>query len=138
MALLNVVQIFRHKLIIANTCLLPKNTYAVGVGGALGKLKRPKGKGIGTAQEKIKLPVETDAHRLVNYVCGSNILKEGGEDVKIKPDSEYPDWLWEINIGPPKTLDELDPNTKAYWRKLRKMSLVENNKKIKYRILGPV
>ena len=30
-----------------------------------------------------------DPHKLVNFVCGSN-YKVDGEDVKIKPDSEYP------------------------------------------------
>lgn len=77
--------------------------------------------------EKKLLPVETDPHKLVNYVCGTNIYKEG-EDVKIKPDSEYPSWLWTIRTGPPPTLEELDPNTKQYWRKLRKLGLWRNNK----------
>lgn len=49
--------------------------------------------------EKKVLPVETDPVRLVNYVCGTNMLKEGGEDIQIKPDSEYPDWLWTIRTG---------------------------------------
>lgn len=44
------------------------------------------------------MPVETDAKKLVNFVCGSNILKEG-QDIELKPDSEYPDWLWNLNIG---------------------------------------
>lgn len=79
------------------------------------------------AVEKKLLPVETDAHKLVNYVCGTNIYKEG-EDVKIKPDSEYPSWLWTIRTGPAPTLDELDPSTKQYWRKLRKLGLRRNNK----------
>jgi hypothetical protein len=30
-----------------------------------------------------------DPHKLVNFVCGSNYKLEG-EDIKIKPDSEYP------------------------------------------------
>lgn len=94
--------------------------------------------------------VEKDPHKLVNYVCGSNIYNEG-EDVKvnecldwkdlsdifesinlmftlqIKPESEYPDWLWEIHVGPPQKLEELDPNTKHYWRRLRKMKHLQNN-----------
>jgi large subunit ribosomal protein L54 len=31
-------------------------------------------------------------------VCGSNLLKEG-EDIKLKPDDEYPDWLWTLRTG---------------------------------------
>jgi len=32
--------------------------------------------------EKKIIPVETDANKLVNYVCGSNYLKSG-QDVKV-------------------------------------------------------
>lgn len=49
--------------------------------------------------EKVKLPVETDAKRLVTHLCGSNLLAEGGEDIELKPDSEYPEWLWNLHIG---------------------------------------
>lgn len=45
-----------------------------------------------------EFPVETNPYRLVEYCCGSNIYKEG-EDVKLKPESEYPDWLWTLNTG---------------------------------------
>lgn len=48
--------------------------------------------------EKKIIPVETDPQKLVNYVCGSNLLKEG-EDIKLKPDDEYPDWLWTLRTG---------------------------------------
>ncbi|KAK9307313.1 hypothetical protein QLX08_002327 [Tetragonisca angustula] len=78
------------------------------------------------AQEKIILPVEEDVNKLLNYVCGSNIYKEG-EDVKLKPDSEYPEWLWNIRTEPLK-LEDLDPNTKQYWRYIRKQALIKNNK----------
>jgi Mitochondrial ribosomal protein L37 len=46
---------------------------------------------------------------------------------QIKPDSEYPDWLWTVHTGPPKTLEELDPETKAYWRRLRTAACRRNN-----------
>ncbi|KAF3420864.1 hypothetical protein E2986_01004 [Frieseomelitta varia] len=78
------------------------------------------------AQERIILPVEEDVNKLLNYVCGSNIYKEG-EDVKLKPDSEYPEWLWNIRTEPLK-LEDLDPNTKQYWRYIRKQALIKNNK----------
>lgn len=101
------------------------------IGGLLAKMKKGK-KVAAQTVGKIVLPVETDAKKLVSFVCGSNILKEGGEDVKIKPDSEYPEWLWNIRIGPPPKLEELDKNTKAYWRKLRKRELRRNNLRSKY------
>ncbi|XP_071560834.1 large ribosomal subunit protein mL54 isoform X1 [Temnothorax nylanderi] len=80
------------------------------------------------AIEKKVLPVETDVNRLLTHVCGTNIYKEGGEDVELKPDSEYPSWLWNIRTGPPPPLEELDPNTKQYWRRLRLLGLRRNNK----------
>lgn len=46
------------------------------------KKKKVGGK-LGPIAEKVVIPVETDAHKLVNYVCGSNINKTG-EDIKVK------------------------------------------------------
>uniref|UniRef100_A0A336KGG8 Large ribosomal subunit protein mL54 n=1 Tax=Culicoides sonorensis TaxID=179676 RepID=A0A336KGG8_CULSO len=85
-----------------------------------------KGGKLGPIVEKKVLPVETDAEKLVNYVCGSNINVKG-EDIKLKPDSEYPDWLWNLHTGPPKPISELDPNTKEYWRRVRRAGLRQNN-----------
>ncbi|VVC33526.1 Hypothetical protein CINCED_3A018928 [Cinara cedri] len=91
----------------------------------LGKSKKKLGKG-GPILEKFELPVETDAKKLVKFVCGSNILKEG-QDVELKPNSEYPDWLWKLNIDGPLPLQELDPSTKQYWIKVRKIGMKRNN-----------
>ncbi|XP_068143798.1 large ribosomal subunit protein mL54 [Drosophila tropicalis] len=87
--------------------------------------KKKLGK-LGPIMEKKVIPVETDATKLVNYVCGSNYLKSG-EDIKLKPDSEYPEWLWALNTERIIPLDELDPNSKQYWRRLRKLALRRNN-----------
>lgn len=45
-------------------------------------MKKKKLGKLGPIAEKVEIPVETDAHRLVNYVCGSNINKTG-EDIKV-------------------------------------------------------
>lgn len=45
-------------------------------------MKKKKLGKLGPIAEKVVIPVETDAHKLVNYVCGSNINKTG-EDVKV-------------------------------------------------------
>lgn len=82
---------------------------------------------MGPMIEKKVLPVETDPQKLVNFVCGSNINKTG-QDVAIKPDSEYPEWLWTLRTGPPPTLEELDPDSKEYWRKIRTLGMKRNNK----------
>lgn len=98
-------------------------------------MKATLGKG-GTGKKnvispKMELPVEKDANKLVTYVCGSNYFKEG-EDVKLKPDSEYPDWLWTLPLKP-KSLEEMDPNTKQYWRKLRKLAIINHNLRKKFK-----
>ena len=65
----------------------------------MGSKKAGKAGGkLGPVVQKIVLPVESDPVKLVNNVCGSNILKEG-KDVELKPDSEYPDWLWTIRLS---------------------------------------
>ncbi|KAH8372866.1 hypothetical protein KR009_007003 [Drosophila setifemur] len=87
--------------------------------------KKKLGK-LGPIMEKKIIPVETDANKLVNYVCGSNYFKTG-EDVKLKPDSEYPDWLLTLNTDRIIPLEDLDPNSKQYWRRLRKLALRRNN-----------
>ncbi|KAJ8924180.1 hypothetical protein NQ315_006971 [Exocentrus adspersus] len=94
------------------------------VGGVLKKKKLGK---LGPVMEKAVLPVETDPERLVNYACGTNIYKTG-EDIRLKPDSEYPDWLWNIRLGPPPPLEELDPNSKEYWKRIRTIAMRRNNK----------
>lgn len=72
--------------------------YVIGI-MSLGKSKKKIGGGKGgPIVEKFEFPVETDANKLVKFVCGSNILKEG-QDVEVQPDSEYPDWLWNLNLG---------------------------------------
>lgn len=39
------------------------------------------------------------------YATGCNVFSEG-EDPKLKPDEEYPDWLWEL-ITPPPTAKQI-------------------------------
>jgi hypothetical protein len=72
------------------------NLIAAGGIASLGKKKKLSK--LGPMMEKKIVPVETDAQKLVNYVCGSNLLKDG-EDIQVKPDDEYPDWLWTLRIG---------------------------------------
>ncbi|KAH8314370.1 large ribosomal subunit protein mL54 [Drosophila kikkawai] len=117
------LSLFRQRL-MAPALATSARCYAVKPAAPAGK-KKKLGK-LGPIMEKKVIPVETDANKLVNYVCGSNYLKTG-EDVKIKPDSEYPDWLWTLNTERIIPLEELDPNTKQYWRRLRKMALRRNN-----------
>lgn len=50
-------------------------------------------------------------------VClGANYYK-AGEDPVIRPEDEYPEWLW--GLEPDKQLD-VSPDSKQYWRRIRK------------------
>ncbi|XP_016911786.1 large ribosomal subunit protein mL54 [Apis cerana] len=82
-------------------------------------------------RQKIEIPVEEDVNKLLNYVCGLNIYKDG-EDIKLKPDSEYPEWLWNIRIEKLQ-LSDLNPNTKQYWRFVRKQALKRKNEMQKFK-----
>ena len=63
------------------------------------------------------LDVEKDPVKLVNTVCGSNYKLEG-EDVQLKPDSEYPEWLFTMNIKrpKPKSWEIEDKNSLEYFQ----------------------
>nr|CAG4636696.1 EOG090X0KWJ [Eubosmina coregoni]SVE70204.1 EOG090X0KWJ [Eubosmina coregoni] len=103
-----------------STYRFSKNTKTLVVPG-LGT-KKGKTKAAPVAEKRI-IPVESDPEKLVNFVCGSNILKQG-QDVEIKPDSEYPDWLFKMKLEAKATpLEEMDQNTLEYWRRLRKLAL---------------
>lgn len=79
-----------------------------------------KGKGKGMAKEELKGPeVCKDPVRLTTYAVGVNIFKQG-EDPKLKDAGEYPEWLFQLNLGKPKKLNELEPDSWEYWKRVRK------------------
>merc|ERR1712198_103084 len=95
----------------------------------LGGIKKgAKGAKLGPAMEKVKLPVETDPVKLVTYLCGSDFNKENPQDIKLGEDSEYPDWLWTLRTGKSPPLEEMDPESKPYWIRVRKLKMWENNR----------
>lgn len=75
----------------------------------------PKISGQAVGKKRFRLPVETDPKKLMNFCCGANYYKNC-EEIKLKDDDNYPDWLWNLPLKPPR-LHELDPNTKEYWEK---------------------
>ncbi|CAN8011515.1 unnamed protein product [Ixodes pacificus] len=83
--------------------------------------------GLALQTQKKKLPVETDPEKLTTLCCGSNILREGS-DVPLGPDSDYPDWLWELRIDGRVKLEDLDPSTAEYWEFLHHEALIHQNK----------
>ena len=80
-----------------------------------------KMKGVGSVTSsvpKYKLQPVQDAELLTKRLCGGNFMKEG-EDPVLKPDSEYPDWLWNLRIDRSAVpLEELEPDTWAYWGRI--------------------
>ncbi|XP_008122902.2 large ribosomal subunit protein mL54 [Anolis carolinensis] len=87
-----------------------------------------KSKGKGVAKEALQGPeVCKDPVLLTTHAMGANIYKEG-PPVALKPDAEYPEWLFQMHIGPPKKLEELDPETMEYWRHLRRQTTRQRNK----------
>lgn len=65
-------------------------------------------------------------------IFNSNRHVFSGSDAALKPDSEYPAWLFEIRLGGPPSLDELDPNDLAYWKRYDEFSLKERLERRKH------
>nr|XP_046247535.1 39S ribosomal protein L54, mitochondrial [Scatophagus argus] len=87
-----------------------------------------KGKGKGVVKEELKGPeVCKDPVKLTTYAVGVNIFKQG-EDPQLKPKEEYPEWLFQLNLGNPQKLPELEPDTWEYWKRLRKENIWRSNK----------
>lgn len=87
-----------------------------------------KGKSKGMVKAEFKGPeVCKDPGRLTSYAVGVNIFKQG-EDPKLKPNEEYPEWLFQLNLGNAKKLKELEPDTWEYWKRLRKENIWRYNR----------
>lgn len=87
-----------------------------------------KGKGKGMMKEELKGPeVCKDPVRLTAYAVGVNIFKQG-EDPKLKPPEKYPEWLFQLNLGIPKKLNKLEPDSWEYWKHLRKENIWRYNR----------
>ncbi|XP_035508934.1 39S ribosomal protein L54, mitochondrial [Morone saxatilis] len=87
-----------------------------------------KGKGKGMMKENLKGPeVCKDPVRLTTHAVGVNIFKQG-EDPQLKPPEEYPEWLYQLNLGEVKKLNELSSDTWEYWKRLRKENIWRHNR----------
>lgn len=70
-----------------------------------------------TGKRRFRLAVETDPSKLVNYCCGLNYHIDE-PPIKLKPDNEYPDWLWKLRTGPKPNSWEMEKGTKEYYERL--------------------
>lgn len=70
-----------------------------------------------TGKRRFRLTVETDPHKLVNYCCGLNYHIDEPL-IPLKPDEEYPDWLWDLRLGPKLNSWEMEKGTKEYYLRL--------------------
>ncbi|XP_048415597.1 large ribosomal subunit protein mL54 [Stegostoma tigrinum] len=87
-----------------------------------------KGKGKIGVKEVLEGPeVCKDPEILTTHAVGVNIYQQG-KDPELRPDTEYPEWLFTLNLGPPKSLDELDPESWEYWKLIRKQHMWQDNK----------
>ncbi|XP_056133440.1 39S ribosomal protein L54, mitochondrial [Lampris incognitus] len=117
------------KCILATTTrhCMKNNVYRIPARGYAKKIV-VKGKGKGMVKEELKGPeVCKDPVKLTTYAVGINIYKQG-EDPKLKPLEEYPEWLFQLHLGPPKKLDELEPDSWEYWKVLRKENIWRANR----------
>ncbi|XP_068089893.1 large ribosomal subunit protein mL54 [Hyperolius riggenbachi] len=93
-----------------------------------GYAKKTVVKGKGLAKDIQKGPeVCKEPDKLITHAMGLNIYK-AGVDVKLRDDSQYPEWLFQLDLGPPKTLQERSPDTPQYWKLLRKLHMWRNNR----------
>ncbi|XP_017262617.1 39S ribosomal protein L54, mitochondrial [Kryptolebias marmoratus] len=96
--------------------------------GVSKKVAGAKTKGKGMIKEELKGPeVCKDPVRLTTHAVGVNIFKQG-EDPKLKPAEEYPEWLFQLNLGKIQQLHELKPDTWEYWKRLRKENIWRHNR----------
>ncbi|XP_037530603.1 39S ribosomal protein L54, mitochondrial [Nematolebias whitei] len=104
------------------------NIYRIQTCGASKNVGVVKSKGKGMMKEELKGPeVCKDPVKLTSYAVGANIFKQG-DDPKLKPFEEYPEWLFQLNLGPPAQLHELKTDTWEYWKRLRKENIWHHNR----------
>ena len=62
-------------------------------------------------------------------ICQGLNIRTSGEDPQILEEPHYPIWLWSLLDSP----DNLTPDDKRYWSRLRKARLRANNNLLKRR-----
>ncbi|EGD83245.1 hypothetical protein PTSG_03876 [Salpingoeca rosetta] len=68
----------------------------------------------------------TMAAKALPTTCPGANINEGGEDPELKPDDQYPEWLWSLAEAP-KTSADFDASDKYHWRKRGKEHCKDDN-----------
>uniref|UniRef100_A0AC34G967 Large ribosomal subunit protein mL54 n=1 Tax=Panagrolaimus sp. ES5 TaxID=591445 RepID=A0AC34G967_9BILA len=103
----SIPSLLKHQIIFPTT----SRTYAVGA------------KVVPAKEDKSH--VDEDAEKLCKYVC-VNYFVEGEEPgPKILPNSEYPEWLFKLDLSPPKALEDMDPDVDGwkFWLAVKQRKL---------------
>ncbi|KAH7722348.1 Protein MRPL-54 [Aphelenchoides avenae] len=87
------------------------------------------------AEKEDKSFIETDVEKLCKYVCINYNVEATEPGPPIKPDSEYPEWLFQLDLRPPRELEDLDPEQDGwlYWRALRKRQVEQKRRFLQLR-----
>ena len=64
----------------------------------------------------------------LDFQTRDHFLFQEGEDPKLKPDEEYPDWLWTLKLENSKVpLEELEYDSQEYWDRLKEYHRKKKN-----------
>ncbi len=75
---------------------------------------------------EVEEEIDIDPEVLKNFCVGLNYFKSG-EEIPLKPDNEYPDWIW-THLDSVENYDVIPTGLeKAVRRKERKRNLIEKN-----------
>ncbi|VDK22862.1 unnamed protein product [Anisakis simplex] len=82
------------------------------------------------AEKDDKSFIESDVEKLCSHVCINYFVQGEEPGPKILPDSEYPQWLFELDLRPPRPLEDLDPDLDGwlYWRELRRRQVQQSRR----------
>ncbi|CAI5438233.1 unnamed protein product [Caenorhabditis angaria] len=90
----------------------------------------PPKAGAAAAVKVDKSFVEEDAEKLATHVCINAYIQGDEPGPKILANSEYPEWLFKLDLKPPRAFEDLDAEKDgwAYWRALRKRQIEQNRR----------
>ena len=77
-------------------------------------------------------PTITDP-KILQTQCVGIQLEEGKDEIALKPDEEYPDWLWQMSTQPKFLPEHFEEGTEDYYRALEKSNWSLKTDRLKMR-----